>query len=71
MITLRLDDHNAISAGAANEQITRLEKIQNNTAWHMKKIKVQSYHTTFEGTPLASGKVPYSVQTRNTHFPSL
>ena len=40
MITSRLDYCNAAFAGAADEQITRIQKIQNNAAWLiLKKLK--------------------------------
>ena len=54
MITSRLDYCNATFAGVADEQIARIQKIQNNAArLILKKAKRGLCHTAFERTPLA------------------
>ena len=50
----RLDYCNATFTSVANEQITHLQKIQNNAAWLViQKIEARSYDITFERTPPA------------------
>ena len=67
MITSRLDYCNATFARVADEQIARIQKIQNNAArLILKKIEAWSCHTAFERTPLASSKIPHSVQARRS-----
>ena len=72
MIMSRLDNCNATFAGVADEQITRIQKIQNNAVkLILKKIEAWSCYSTFERIPLAPSKIPRSVQAHNARFPSL
>ena len=61
---------NATFTCVADEQIARIQKIQNNAERLVLKISKRD-HTAFQITPLAPSKILHSVQARNTRFPSL